>query len=723
MSCFNSNCYLPQPPRAWSRVQNSCSLTYDSDLVKDPYTGQYVSSIVLAERIAMLNKGNILQYKVNSSNLTKAQRYSKIAKGQWVNRNTTWATQSTRGGTNPNSTSLKRVGNVINIAIDPTTGIIIGPTIAPISCPKPFIPNNPMLPSNISGGGDVINPILPPPIDPTPGSNIFPNIVQDVPISPIVIPDGGTLICSIQENVCTGETKRSLSQQLCHPTTDSNVPGPIRELCWNDGTQTWYPKTRYVMTNSANKWPVNAILVGAIVINPPFITSISLDQNIVTLTWTFPSLCLRATNFNIYQNGIFIKTVSGIIFTTTIIIDGENTYNYYIVAENITAKSISDNSNIVSINSLCVLLPPINVQSILDQTTLNSVYNVNVSWTPVSQCINNYTYNLYYNGNVITGIPSNVTSYTLTGLIPNTAYIIYMKTLSNGKISDKSNDSFVYVLPLYIETKVTTIYDNNDGYIGLVYTDFFNTGTLIFNYTISDVNFIIIAGGGGGGIRDPSVNLYPGGGGGGGGYYSTSTPNLPINSLLNETITITIGSSGQGAPTNNTPNGLQGGNTELILSDRGDTYTAFGGTGSSGANGSTVTGGYEINGSFIIGSDTYNNPGYGGDGGSGNISSGHPTNGTASSITSLLLPAPFSTTLYISGGGGAAASSITSNGGDCGAGIGGIAGASSNLNGVSGSNIFPTFGGGGGGGFTTSPNSNGGDGGQGACLIWFPSFE
>ena len=721
MSCFNSNCYLPQPPRAWSRVQNSCSLTYDSDLVKDPYTGQNVSSIVLAEKIAMLNKGNILQYKCNSSNLTKAQRYSKIAKGQWVNRNTTWATQSTRGGTNPNSTSLKRAGNVINIAIDPITGIIIGPTIAPITCPQPIIPNNPMLPSNISGGGDVINPILPPPIDPTPGSNIFPNIVQDVPISPIVIPDGGTLICSIQENVCTGETKRSLSQQLCHPTTDSNVPGPIRDLCWNDGTQTWYPKTRYVMTNSANKWPVNATLVGAIVINPPFITSISLDQNIVTLTWTFPSLCLRATNFNIYQNGIFIKVVPGVIFTTTIIIDGENTYNYYIVAENITAKSISDNSNIVSINSLCVLLPPINVQSILDQTTLNSVYNVNVSWTPVTQCINNYTYNLYYNGNVITGIPSNVTSYTLTGLIPNTAYIIYMKTVSNGKISDKSNDSFVYVLPLYIETKVTTIYDNDDGYIGLVYTDIFNTGTLIFNYTISDVNFIIIAGGGGGGI--PSSNLIPGGGGGGGGYYTTyptpPTPYLPINSLPNEIITITIGLGGLGAPLNGTNNGTQGGDTILNFPNSNPSeYKAIGGNGSSGANGTVQTGGYAINGTFNTGSNLVGNIGYGGDGGSGNSLAPNFGPGIASNIEPFILPLPFSTSLYISGGGGAALT--TGNGGGCGAGIGGSAGISGNGNGISASNTFPSFGGGGGGGYRIDIAGNGG---KGACLIWFPSFE
>jgi len=716
MSCY-SNCYLPQPPRAWSRVQNSCSLTYDSDLVIDPYTGQQVSSIVLAKKIEMLNKGNILQYKCNSSNLTKAQRYSKIANGQWVNRNTTWATQSTRGATNPNSTSLKRAGNIINLAIDPITGIIIGPTIAPPTCPQPIIPNNPMLPSNIGGGGDVINPVLPPPIEPTPGSNIFPNIIQDVPISPIVIQDGGTLICSIQENICTGETKRSLSQQLCHPTTDSDVPGPIQELCWNDGTQTWFPRTRYVMTNSTNKWPVNATLVGAIIINPPFITSISLEQNIVTLTWTFPSLCLRATNFNIYQNGILIKIVPGVVFTTTFTtnIDYENTYEYFIIAENITAKSISDQSNVVSINKLCELLPPINVQATLDQTTLNSVFNVDVTWIPVTQCTSNYTYNLHYNDNVITDIPSNITSYTLSSLTPNTNYHIYMETVSNGKKSEKSNDSFVYVLPLYMETNVTTIYDN-DGYIGLVYTDtdVNNTLSLTFNYTISDVNFIIIAGGGGGGI--PSSNNIPGGGGGGGGYYTTS-----INSLSNEIITITIGISGSGAP-NGGNYGLYGGDTVLnrsnSISDPYE-YKAYGGTGSSGANGSGQTGGYSLNGLFIPGSDLRYNSGYGGDGGSGNTSTGSAFgDGKDSYIISLALPAPFSTNLYISGGGGCAYNYL---GGGYGEGIGGLKGISSDSNGLDAPSTFPYFGGGGGGGFGTGDNA--GDGGQGACIIWFPSFQ
>ena len=338
MSCFNA-CYLPQPPRAWSRVQNSCSL------ITDP--NKTVFNTLLGEQTAMLNKGNVLQYKALSSNLTKAQRYSKIAKGQWTNRNTTWATQSTRGYTNPNSTSLKRGGNVENIAIDPITGAIIGPTTAPPTCPKTVVPINEGLPSN--EGSSAEEPSIPPPVEPTPESDTFPPIIPETPIVPIVIQDGGNLICSVQENICTGETKRSISQQLCNPTTDSDVPGTIQNLCWNDGTPTWYPRQRYVMTNSTNKWPVNATLVGAIQIIPPVIASItSYTSNIVTLTWTQDQTCLPITNYNIYQNDILIEVVPGIFSTKDIIVSNTNVNQYYLIAENTTAKIVSNKSNVVS---------------------------------------------------------------------------------------------------------------------------------------------------------------------------------------------------------------------------------------------------------------------------------------------------------------------------------------------------------------------------------------
>ena len=201
MSC-NGVTYIPNPPRAWSRVQRQCP---SFELSPENYY-----------KILMANKGNILQYKKNSACLTKKQIYSKMAQGKWTNRNTTYATQNDRGYTNPNIKMLKR-NNFINIAIDSTTGTIIRETTQPISCP-----NN--------------------------------NLTQN-DINPIIISDGGTLICNVIENPCTLYTSQTKANQFCNLTTDSNVPGPIKTLCWNNKMQTWYPKQQLNMNTSGNKWP------------------------------------------------------------------------------------------------------------------------------------------------------------------------------------------------------------------------------------------------------------------------------------------------------------------------------------------------------------------------------------------------------------------------------------------------------------------------------------
>jgi hypothetical protein len=405
MSCFNSNCYLPQPPRAWSRVQNSCSLitsTDNSGLVSDPYTGEIVPATVLAERIAMLNKGNILQYKINSSNITKAQKYSLIAKGKWVNRNTTWAIQSTNGYTNPNTTSLKRVGN-INIAIDPITGAIIGPTTDPPTCPKPIIKKD--LPINNGGGSDIKDPDLPPPVPPSPTSDTFPPIIPDTPITPIVIQDGGVLICSIQENICTGETTSTVSQKICNPTTDSDVPGPIQDLCWNDGTQTWYPRQRYVMTNSTDKWPTNsgynnsipngppATLSSAIPLYPPTIISVTAIRNLITLTWKPDNTCLPTAYFDILENDLPFRRVNGNIFS--IQFNGFNcsTYNYTIISTNGSVTSVP--SNTVSIY-IAYVDSPID----LNYNVISNINNqIQLNWNDSFQpCITISYYKIYQSG-------------------------------------------------------------------------------------------------------------------------------------------------------------------------------------------------------------------------------------------------------------------------------------------------------------------------------------
>jgi hypothetical protein len=353
MACYK--CYLPNPPRAWSRVQNSCSLNDNpnpNELVQVPYTKELVPQYALSEKLNMLNKGNVLQYKMNSSNLTQKQRYSLIAKGKWVNRNTTWASQSTRGYTNPNTTSLKRVANY-NLAIDPNTGLLLGPTDLPPSCPKFETIINSVLPSD--SGGSSLNPeVVPPPPPPNPSNDntVLPPSPMPVPIGPIVIQDSGNLICSIQENVCTGESVYHKAQQLCNPTSDSDVPGTIQLLCWNDGTPTWFPRQRYIMTNSANKWPTSSgpqdkTFVSAVRPSAPIITSVTNLNNIVTINWEQVEICLPVDRFSIYQNDVIIGDVEGSVFTFNIVVDYGNTYNYFIIAK--SSQIMSDPSNIVSI--------------------------------------------------------------------------------------------------------------------------------------------------------------------------------------------------------------------------------------------------------------------------------------------------------------------------------------------------------------------------------------
>jgi len=687
MSCYNSNCYLPQPPRAWSRVQNSCSVVTDdnnSGLVKLPYSNEIIPISSLGQSIAMLNKGNVLQYKANSSNLTKAQRYSKIAQGQWVNRNTTWATQTTRGYTNPNTTSLKRSGNVVNIAIDPITGAILGPTTAPPTCPQTIIPTNNVLPSNGGGGSDIDDPNIPPPVDPTPGSNTFPDIIPDTPVEPIVIQDGGILICSVQENICTGETISSLSQQLCNPTTDSDVPGTIQELCWNDGTPTWYPRSRYVMTNSANKWPVNATLDSAVKPYPPVITSVTNDCSIVTLTWTQDETCLPVSRFDIYQDGVFVKSVAGTVFTTDIVIAGEtcSNYNFFIVAGT-SGNVVSDPSNIVSIY-IINLKPPINLTNGIPKLTAITGVNigtasVQISWSPPPLNFCDITeYNIYQDNVFLATVSSSVTSYTVTLLSTNQTYNFNVTSVLGG-IESVFSSTLAVTLPVIYTTTGSPADTFSSGSIMLTYS---GAGAFDFNYELS-MQFTLVGGGSGGGYWYFAVGTSAGGGGQV--LNTDGSRNVSAN-----TWAIVVGQGGAGATTSavggtGTDSSIVATGTVFNVTTTNSSYAGQGGQGS-------------INNSYAGGGGPGNPTSANG----GNYSSNNGPGGGGGSLTLVDLTNTI-TTFTIGGPGQNSQLSAGGNGGD------GHAGIDGNM-----------YGGGGGGGgwpgnspYTPGTGNPGGTGGAG----------
>jgi len=210
--------YNPKPTHVWSRLQNQCTyITPNNDYtqVYIPLTNQTVTQAHANYETKMFYKGNILQYKCNSAQLTKNQKYSQLANRNGPSRKKNFATQ-TISYSNPNNSGLLRVGY--------TT----------YSFPNEIIG----APNNISGpfAYDVKNP-----------NECSSNEVQD----------GGILICGTYSNQCSGEIykKNNEPTNICNSSTASNVPGDSI-LCWNKKIKTWFPKPKY-NNNSANKWPVN----------------------------------------------------------------------------------------------------------------------------------------------------------------------------------------------------------------------------------------------------------------------------------------------------------------------------------------------------------------------------------------------------------------------------------------------------------------------------------
>jgi hypothetical protein len=312
----NPIAYNPIPPRVWSRVQNQCTYINPSN---SSYTTLYVplinKTLPSGQAIYLdkqLYKGNILQYKGNSSNITKAQKYSQISKGLWCNRTKVFATQTTTY-TNPNTTGLKR----INSTQVPFPNQIVGS------------------PNNISG----------------PYQYALPN--PNGCTTSLSIQDGGSLVCNAYQNQCTGEVTQTVSQPLCYPNYCSDVPGPITELCWNPKVSTYIPRQRYIMTNSLSKWPqgykgfVSGATPGA-----PILTLDSYTTSTVVLTWNYISNnCMPISNFNVYQNSIIIAVLPYIITTTyTVNITATGSYTYYITSLSGTIESSPSNTVIVNIS-------------------------------------------------------------------------------------------------------------------------------------------------------------------------------------------------------------------------------------------------------------------------------------------------------------------------------------------------------------------------------------
>ena len=100
---YTQTVYNPNPTRLWSRFENVC---YCAPSPSSSCSTDY-------DKLDERRKAEILKYKANSSNITKKQQYANAASNRWLTgRKRCWATQ-TDSFTNPNTSSLQRVGDVL----------------------------------------------------------------------------------------------------------------------------------------------------------------------------------------------------------------------------------------------------------------------------------------------------------------------------------------------------------------------------------------------------------------------------------------------------------------------------------------------------------------------------------------------------------------------------------------------------------------------------------
>lgn len=238
----------------------------------------------------MLEKGNVLQYKKNSAQLTKSQKYALIARGKWINRTKTYATQSDVCS-NPNSNSLKREGGE-TICIDR-------------SSPYQY---------------DLLNPFTCDEV-----------LCYKTDTSYNAIFDGGVLLGNQTVSPCNTEiVEKTTFTNPCNWTTASDVPGKIQQLCWDNRLEPWTPMPRYTMNNSDQTLSNKGLYIAG--------TPVLKYDAPGSLSWSY---CYPVSGYSLYKDGVFYTNIVDKNIT------GLTPGKYYVVA--VVANAVSRASNTVTI--------------------------------------------------------------------------------------------------------------------------------------------------------------------------------------------------------------------------------------------------------------------------------------------------------------------------------------------------------------------------------------
>jgi chitodextrinase len=170
---------------------------------------------------------------------------------------------------------------------------------------------------------------------------------------------------------------------------------------------------------------------------PPTIAALTPALSSVTLTWSGVS---GATSYQVYRNGTLITTTNSTTFTDTGL-TANTTYTYFLQAKN--ADGVSTASLSKSTRTLGTILPetPLTGEPVTSLSSPRSLSlraqatTIKLTWHSVTDAT---SYAIYRNGGLLTS--TSETSYTDTGLLPDTTYSYYVVALS-GSVSSAPGET------------------------------------------------------------------------------------------------------------------------------------------------------------------------------------------------------------------------------------------------------------------------------------------
>ncbi|MGE5529280.1 MAG: right-handed parallel beta-helix repeat-containing protein [Patescibacteria group bacterium] len=178
---------------------------------------------------------------------------------------------------------------------------------------------------------------------------------------------------------------------------------------------------------------------------PTNLVATAVSSSRIDLTWTASTDNVGVTGYKIFRGGVEIDTTTGTTYQDTGL-SPNTTYSYYVKAFD-AAGNISPQSNTAqaTTHSSGGDTEPPTAPTNLAATAVSSS-RIDLTWTASTDNVGVTGYQIFRNGQQVG--TSGTTSYSDTGLQPNTTYTYYVKAYdAAGNVSPQSNTAQATTLP------------------------------------------------------------------------------------------------------------------------------------------------------------------------------------------------------------------------------------------------------------------------------------